>query len=442
MRSLALASLLLLAAPATALETVLESEHFALHVHFDAPAIASRSLELVEATWPVVAGLFGTAEKPLEEKLVIHLYRNPADYQAAEASLTNGEFARNLAFTHWDTGAAHIALQPDRKDALLGELGLDYQTARLLTHEAAHVVRLDSCPNFRSHPRWFADAVASWTDVVVLGQQGWIEEPANDPFFSSQMVRVQRKAGEEQLPAFSAVIEAESQDQGWQGTYDLHAQLFPFLAADRKGDVLGELCREARRMGGGPEFARGLAQAVYGVTKRKPKPLDKAFAKFVAKLEPEWEQLYNSLQATGDDWVQLAFPEVNAIAWRTAPVRKGKLRLTGEARVLPGRTKQINILLDRRDDGFVQVCLVAGYGATVFEHFYEANKWEKRASAEAPLVLDEFHAFELRTKGGQLILELNGEQIVEVALERDFTGPWGLGAQKSAAGIWRGIAAK
>ena len=112
MRSLALATLVLLTVPAAALETVLESEHFALHVHFDAPEIASRSLELVEATWPVTAGLFGTAEEPLEEKLVVHLYRNPADYQAAEAALTNGEFARNLAFTHWDPGAAHVPLQP------------------------------------------------------------------------------------------------------------------------------------------------------------------------------------------------------------------------------------------------------------------------------------------------------------------------------------------
>ena len=444
-RYIGLIPLVLLArpvSPALPRDTVLTGEHFAVHVHFDSPELAKESLELVEALWPTAAELFGVEDNVPEEKLQIHLYRNAEDYLAAEEPLTQGKFARNLAFTHWATGYAHVALQPDRSDELVKELGLDYQTARLLTHEASHVVRIHACNSYRSHPRWFADAAASWIDEQVLARTGWIEDPMDDPYHSSMMLRMQALAQRGELPAFHTVLDGEADDLGWQGTYDLHAQLFAFVRSQGKGDVLGKICREARRLGGGSRFQESLAKLVYDAVKRKPKQLDKEFSKFLAKVEPQWEQIYASLHATGEEWTQLAFSSANAMAWRTADVKGGKLKLVGEARIFPGDVKQLNLLIDRQADSLVQVCLVAGYGVTVFEQFSEGNVWERRADVIVDIALDEFVAFEVQTKPGQLVLKLDGTVVLKVELEREFDGPWGLGVQRGGAGMWRGVGAQ
>jgi hypothetical protein len=51
--------------------------------------------------------------------------------------------------------------------------------------------------------------------------------------------------------------------------------------------------------------------------------LDGAFAAYVRSLSPKWNEVYRSLETAGDDWTQIAFPDVNAIAWRTRPITRG-----------------------------------------------------------------------------------------------------------------------
>ena len=52
------------------------------------------------------------------------------------------------------------------------------------------------------------------------------------------------------------------------------------------------------------------------------KKIDGAFEKYVRALKPQWDEVYRSLETSGPTWTQIAFPDTNAIAWRTQAVKK------------------------------------------------------------------------------------------------------------------------
>ena len=136
---------------------------------FDEDAAARQALEVAEATWPVAMQLYGVPPDAAAEPMDVYLYRDPDAYVRAEYELTRGQFRRNLAFAHWGSKTAHVAIQPKIPDDVLETLGLNYQTLRLLVHESAHLARYHAFNNYRVHPHWFADGNASWLEVEVLG---------------------------------------------------------------------------------------------------------------------------------------------------------------------------------------------------------------------------------------------------------------------------------
>src|SRR5262245_23667782 len=87
--------------------------HFRVLCHFDDERAADAALETVEAVWPYASSLYGVADEPLDPPLVVHLYRNAADYHVADRELSGGRFAENLGFTDPATRASHVAVQPD-----------------------------------------------------------------------------------------------------------------------------------------------------------------------------------------------------------------------------------------------------------------------------------------------------------------------------------------
>ena len=109
---------------------------------------------------PSAAGLLAVSDKPPDKPRDIHLYRTAEDYETAEAKVTGGKFKNNQAFSHWETQTAYIAIQPGCSEDVLTRVGLPAMTRRLIVHEATHLVRYATMPNFRSHPDWLADGAA------------------------------------------------------------------------------------------------------------------------------------------------------------------------------------------------------------------------------------------------------------------------------------------
>ncbi len=418
----------------------LVGDHFRLTCHFDNRAVAQSALDIVEATWKPAAALYGVVDSDTGALLEVHLYRNAADYTAAEAQLTGGKFRRNLAFAHWDTVTAHVAVQPDLSDEVLEHIGLSTQTLRLLVHEAAHLVRFRAMPNYRAHPGWFADGNASWIEVEVLRDRGLLESPVLDPGFSTNVIRVQSLIERDRLPSVADVLLDRTDKLQFYERYACRWLLFDFTMRTR-ASAMKRAIADMRRFDDGADFTSRAAAAVRKRIGRAGwRKIDDEFRDFVRALQPQWEQVYRSLETDGDQWVQTAFRSTNAIAWRAQPIKPSSYDVAGTLTLLPGRATQLNLLLGRSRSGFVSVAFTAGYGVTVFEYHSRGDRFERLARQSVGLAPDKpirFRASYLAS--GELSVDVDGKQVLEVDLDRDMRGPWGLGAQAGSAGVWQDV---
>jgi hypothetical protein len=304
---------------------------FVVHCHGGDEELAAQALAAVEPVWPIVAAAFGVPDAKPKQPLAVHLYRTIAGYQAADQELTAGKFQRNLAMFHWDSRSAHVAVQPPVQDATLRALGLPGLTLELLAWEATHVARSEVCANFRSHPMWLVDGLASNTARQVAATLRPIDGGADVVTMAADVVLVQRLLQQKKLPPASAILADTIDELPFYERYATRAVFFRFLGS-AQASARAKVLAAVRATGGGdglPAKVLATAKAAFG------NGIDGAFTKFVAAQKPEWWEVWRSLVPAGTAWQQIAFPDKNAIAWRQEAVRGGGLRLGGKLRILP-----------------------------------------------------------------------------------------------------------
>jgi hypothetical protein len=422
--------------------TTKSGKYFRIVCDFRDPAVAAAALEAADTAWPIAAKLFGAPDARPEKLLDIHLFRTQAAYEKANEEVSGGRFKSNLAFTSWERGAAYVLLQPQCSDDALRTLGLPLLTRRLIAHEAAHLVRYATIPNHASHPGWFADGSASWVaeeTLAALRRSPGVEE---DPFISTELGRVQDLLSTGKLPSARAIFLDETAELSFYERYALRGAFFRFLATGERREAFHRILAELRRLGGGSDYEERLLSFVEEILGHDGfAPLDRGFADHLRSIAPQWEEVLRSLEPEGDDWIQLAFPDTNAIAWRTDPVGKDAYSITGEVEIAPGPSQQLNLLLGRGDEGFVSIAFVAGYGVTVFRYDSAADRWNRLGDATVTSrQAGKRTRFRAAVRGGELGVEVGGRKVLEVPLgAREMGGPWGLGAQAGSAGRWRAI---
>ena len=425
-------------------ETVRQGDHFELICHFDNAAVADRALEALEAIWPRAAEIYDLRE-PDEDadgpaaRLKVHLYRDADAYEQAEEELTHGEFKRNLAFAHFDSRSAHVALQPPMSDEALKAVGVPSQTLRLLAHEGAHLVRYTHTSNFRSHPGWLADGAASWIDEKVSQDLKLIDSIEADPNFSSDLVRVQKLLEQGKLPSFEEILLDKTDTLSFYERYDVRWLFFRYMIEGKLGQNFKKVLAQARSLGGGEDFTQRLFdESVRVLGKTKLKSAERDFRKYVEAFEPEWDEVYRSLWSSQGRWVQAAFG-VNAIAWRSQPSGRKAYSISGELTLLPGEGRQMNLLVGRSEDGFFSLAFLEGGSVTLFEYLSQPGTWNKRGFADcADLRFSESVRFEVKVSKKRVTVVVNGVEVVSGEAETlDLDGPWGLGAQGKTAGIWK-----
>lgn len=415
-----------------------EGEHFQLICHFENEAAADQAMEAVSAAWAPTVDLLGVRKSASAPLLKVHLYRNAQDYETAEQELTHGRFKRNLAFAHFDTMSAHVALQPPLSDQALAEMGLPSQTLRLLAHESVHLVRYQNLPNFRSHPDWLADGLASYVDEKVVRQLGMLGEAVADPDYSSSILRVQKLIKGSALPSVEQILKDQLTDLEFFERYDVRWLLFRFLMEGKQSKKMHEVLSRARSLGGGNSYTDDLFEEftkIFG--KAKFKSLNKGFAKYVNSFHPQWEQVYRALYFKEGQWFQSSFKS-NAIAWRRSDGGK-KYTISGELTIFPGRRQQLNIFLGRSDKGFFSVALSADKGVTLFEYLSATNDWQSRGYMECKAIeLGKPFAFKIAVAGKEVNVHINGEPLIRgKAKTLKLSGPWALSAQSGSSGIWK-----
>jgi hypothetical protein len=410
---------------------------YSLRYHGADAALAEAALAVVDQAWPIAAAAFGVPDAKPSQPLEIHLYRRTSDYRAADAKLTGGKFERNLAMAHWATRSAHVALQPPCSDETLRAVGLPAQTVALLAWEATHLARFELCRNFESHPDWVCDGLAASSAQRIYSKQfpGAVESA---PFWSMDLLRARRLAEAGKLPPVESVLSDRIADLDLQDRYAVRDAFFAFLSSEARKPKLASVLATVRSTGGGPGFAAKVLEHA----KKALGDQDKPFAKYVAAQKPQWEEIYRSLSTSGSQWVQIAFPERNAIAWRTEPVKAKRLSASGALRILPGGRQQLNFLFGRSEQGFYSIAFVADYGFTVFDYRADTNQWTNLGEGVAPaLRLGVSTEFTLEAAGDKLALSI-GEKSWKIQLPRELPPAiaWGIGAQAGPEGAETGSA--
>ncbi len=438
------AVLCLMFAPAicAADEMTPSGKYFRIICHFDNEQVAKEALETAEMVWPVAAKLYAVTDRAPDRLRDVHLYRTADDYMDAEFKLTGGKFKNNLAFSHWDSQTAHIAIQPECSDDTLKQTGLPTMTRRLIAHEAAHLARYAIMPNFESHPNWFADGTGEWIEDKVIADGGWSQGFESEPATSTMIMEAQGLLKDHSLPSVDEIFNDDIDNVFWRKRYALRGLLFRMLVDSTDRETLESIMKQARQQGGGrkyPKILKGIVADALG--SEKMSALNAKYKEYIAGMKPKWEEFYGSLETAGDEWTQIAFPKKNAIAWNTAPNNKDTYAITGEFKILPGWKQQLNLLLGRQSDGFFSIAIVAGGGLTAFEYKSADNNWNRLGYAPVDtLKLDRWVRFRVEVTKDKMQVVMDEKPALSCPLgSRPARGPWGLGAQAGSAGMWRNI---
>ncbi|MSR48037.1 MAG: hypothetical protein EXS13_13425 [Planctomycetes bacterium] len=398
-------------------------------------AMADAALAVVEPVWPMVAKSFGVPDARPAQPLIVYLYRTIEGYETAEQALTAGRFRRNLAMSHHATHSAHVALQPPCSDETLRAVGLPGQTLTLLAWEATHIARFELCPNFADHPNWLTDGLASAiAREVMKGEFGVAPEAI--PFFASQMVRVRGLLDARKLPPLKSVLADRIDDLAFDERYATRAQAFAFLASEERAAKLVKLLAKVRSFGCGEGCRKQIEEATLTTFGDQ----DKAFTKHVTESAPQWEEVFRSLAPHGKEWVQIAFPDKNALVWQRKPIRAKLFVASGGLRILPADAHQLNFLFGRTPEGFYSIAFVADGSWTLFDFRVKNNEWIKLGGESVSALRRGYRSsFKIEVRGKQFTLRLD-DQEWKVELPRPLPPEiqWGLGAQaageKAAAG--------
>lgn len=417
-----------------------EGAHFRVILHFAANGLEQEALRQVEAAWKLGAELYGLPTTRLKEPLEVHLYRDAADYEAAERKLTGGRFRRNLAFAHHATRSAHVALQPYVSRETLAAVGLPYLTRSLLLHEAAHLIRYHAMANYRSHPHWLADGAAMWLKHRVLTRTGAGSGEDAEPLSATDVVRVQRLLEGGGLPPVAGILADDIDGLPFYSRYATRWLFFRYLRENHARQLTSFL-GEARRLRQGPAFTRQLTALLEGeLGARRFAALDAGFRHYLRSLEPQWEEVLRSLSGAPERRVSAAFPQSNAVAWRVRPVGRVPYVLEGTVEILPNTERQLNVLLDRTPAGFLCVALRADFGVTLFDYESARSRWHRRATRRHPLAPNRPFRVRVEVKRGRVDVAIDGQRLLGADFpERGLDGPWGLGALAGSAGIWKGF---
>ncbi len=432
-------------APAAASFVIRTGAHFRVLCHFEDEPSAATALETVEAAWPLASGLYGLPDAPLDPPLDVHLFRNARDYLATERDLAGGKFARNLAFSSYDTRSSYVPVQPDLTDEALASVGLTAQTRHNLAHEATHLVSYRATANFRAFPQWASEGAAVWVESETTAARGWSAGLGADPFVAADMVLAQKLLAGGKLPSATQVLRGETKDLDLYERYAVQSLLFRRLITRNDGAAFRAAFLEAVRMPERADFAERFLELVTKTYETEGLAgLDLDYEQFVRSQTPAWDEVFRALGTTGDAWTQAAFGDHNSVAWRTARAGSGDYEVRGQLEILPGSGKspQMNVLLAReKDAGFVSVAFVAGYGVNVFRYHAKEDRWEKLAAAPAKgLQIWRRMPFRISVTGSKLTVRLDGTEVAAAEVtDHPMSGAWGLGVQAGAVGVWRGV---
>jgi hypothetical protein len=311
-------------------DAVASSEMFRVVAVELTPADAEAALNAVVRSAAFSTAVFGLAPPESDRPLSVYLHPSGEAYRDIEEKLTGGAFASNGAFSHVPTESSHVALQPPVSAAVRERIGLPFQTLRLLAHEASHLYSYRVLDG-RRPPAWIREGSATWIEHQTAIASGWIAPGYQDPWASTYVLRVRRLIDSGLMPPLLDLF-AERFEKEIEGStlYACRFLAFAYLK-ERRPAGLERIMGEAASLDDGPRYSRRVIEATERILGEEGglQTLDSGFREFVREIDAPWDQRSPSLNPTESRWVQIAFPNREARAWRTAPLPPAGFRLAG-----------------------------------------------------------------------------------------------------------------
>jgi hypothetical protein len=412
------------------------------------PLVARMALDAAETAWDESLALLGVLPPEPEAPLAIHIYRNPANFEAAEERLVGGGLRPHRSFAHEPTRTAHIALQAGIPDVLLRRYGPTPRTLRLVAHEAFHLVTFEALAGAAFLPEWLAEGGATWVEQRVAERLEWSRGLTEDPVPSTYLWLARRMLHRGLLPTARELLAREGASSGESDEYALAMLLMTHLREDRATDLDEVFQAVARLDASDPAAPVALGHAVErALGGPEFSALDRSFRGFLAARRPGWVEVTRSLETGGPSWVQVGL-EREALAWRIPTTPDEALTLEGVVELLAGGDPlpSMRVVLEEEGGGWLE--LAFGHGGRVevsrVDPGQDAGSRERLLAVGIPSTrpLRGSLPFRVQVRDGAVDVAVAGETVASLPSgSLRGTGSWGLGTGPGTVGVWHNLRA-
>jgi hypothetical protein len=426
-------------------DAVASSEMFRVVAVELTPADAEAALNAVVRSAAFSTAVFGLAPPESDRPLSVYLHPSGEAYRDIEEKLTGGAFASNGAFSHVPTESSHVALQPPVSAAVRERIGLPFQTLRLLAHEASHLYSYRVLDG-RRPPAWIREGSATWIEHQTAIASGWIAPGYQDPWASTYVLRVRRLIDSGLMPPLLDLF-AERFEKEIEGStlYACRFLAFAYLK-ERRPAGLERIMGEAASLDDGPRYSRRVIEATERILGEEGglQTLDSGFREFVREIDAPWDQRSPSLNPTESRWVQIAFPNREARAWRTAPLPPAGFRLAGAVEILTEAPSRATVFLGRTQGGWIEIAFDRGGELAIVEVDADESG-ARRATSLARVRVERLAGaspveFEATIEANRARVRVGGSPVAEVSPRRGvLNGFWGVGVSPGTTAVWSGM---
>ena len=414
---------------------------------FETETLAAEALTVAEGAWSIAAGLFGSQEEKPARPLRVHIYRTISAYEAAERERTGGKFRHHLSFSHHADKSAHVALQPPCSDAVLARIGLPGLTRMLIAHEAAHLAVYSVSSNYRSHPAWLSEGYATYAAVEAHRRVRLFDSIEDQPFTSTMIAAARQWADTVNGSIVDELISGRAERAAVTARYGAYWLFFDFMldGVNRRG--FQRFLRQAARKEASPDFAEKLRLSfqrnVGGAAVRAG--LDRSFRARLRGLNPRWIEPYRSLDIRQAEWIQSAFPEHRAMAWRQDTDNTSQIRISGMYEIISEEAQDATALvLLETNDSAIYVRLSADGRIEFARGLVSDTGVREETLAVSPATMKRARGakrIEIFYDGTNLSASVDGAAALVHPFDVAPTGRWGVGVEKVATCIWRDMEA-
>ncbi len=415
-----------------------ESTHYIVRLDFDDKAMAKKVSAVAESAWKHTQAFTQMSDAILDPKLDVFVYEAVAGYQAAEKKLTKGRFAKSLFFTHHNTKACHCTLVPGGDRTLQSALGVSEHFLRQCAHEASHAAVYVLFSNYRSHPDWMAEGIATHIAERVSRERRWSADGLNSPFYGMRMINCQTLRRRGLLPEPRAIFQEELDHLSTNHRYSVWWSFFRFLV-EKHPKALRKILKGARGLGGGT----GYTMRLYDIVRKQfddeaLDALNRSYRDYVDAFEPVWSEPHRTLEVRGKRWTQMAYPKSNAIAWQRAQL-PSSCAIKGRVTIPPSGNPQANVLVGGVEVGFYSIAFRVGSGVTVFERLIARNKWNRAKHEKFAFAANKPIDFDIEIDGDKIHIGVNGKQRFGLTATRTLEGRFGVGVQARGGATWENV---